>query len=133
MAIGKVTGGRRSRAFVRQQKTAMQRGVRQIVVGFLEGSTYDDGTHTALVALVAEYGAGNQPETPFFRQALAEVKGDLGPIMESMLRGRSTMTIGHADAVAIAEHIEKKISASITRSGLVDTGTLRDAPDHEIE
>ena len=55
-------------------------------------------------------------------------------MMQHLLRGRGPdMVIDRGAAVQIAEHIEKAISESIVRSGIVDTGTLRDAPDHEIE
>lgn len=45
----------------------------QLKVGFLEGSTYPDGTPVPMVAATNEFGnpANNQPPRPFFRNAIA--------------------------------------------------------------
>lgn len=60
----------------------------EIRVGFLEGSTYPDGTSVALVASRNEYGdpANNQPPRPFFRNAIAEHKNEWA---DTLARGLS--------------------------------------------
>lgn len=49
-------------------------------VGFLEGSTYPDGTSIPLVAAINEFGAPSrgQPPRPFFRIAIAKNRDKWG-------------------------------------------------------
>lgn len=42
-----------------------------LLVGFMDGATYPDGTLVSEVAFQNEYGAGRIPSRPFFRQMIA--------------------------------------------------------------
>jgi hypothetical protein len=42
-----------------------------VKVGFLEGSTYPDGTAVPMVAALQEYGTATIPSRPFFRNMIA--------------------------------------------------------------
>lgn len=57
---------------------ASQLDSKQLKVGFIDGSTYPDGTPVAMVAATNEYGRpeNNQPPRPFFRNAIAEHESD---------------------------------------------------------
>jgi hypothetical protein len=46
----------------------------QLKAGFIDNSTYEDGTSVAMVAAANEYGdpAFNRPPRPFFRNAIEE-------------------------------------------------------------
>ncbi|MDN0088337.1 hypothetical protein QVN42_13280 [Yersinia nurmii] len=51
---------------------------KQVKAGFIDRSTYPDGTSVAMVAAINEYGnpGNNQPPRPFFRNAISEHSGD---------------------------------------------------------
>lgn len=49
---------------------AKRMGGGQVAVGFMEGSTYADGTPVAAVAYWNEYGKTDQPARPFFRNMI---------------------------------------------------------------
>jgi len=57
-------------------------------VGFLEGSTYPDGTPTALVAASDEFGdpARNQPARPYFRNMIAAKSPDWGKDLGKIMK-----------------------------------------------
>jgi hypothetical protein len=50
---------------------AQRMGGGEVAVGFMEGSTYPDGTPVAAVAYWNEFGSVKQPARPFFRQMIA--------------------------------------------------------------
>ena len=60
-------------------------GKPEVRVGFLENSTYPDGTQTATIAALNEFGSGNTPPRPFFRSMIAEKKGEWGPALGVLL------------------------------------------------
>lgn len=55
-------------------KVASQLESKQVKVGFIDGTTYPDGTSVAMVAAGNEWGIpdNNQPPRPFFRNAISE-------------------------------------------------------------
>lgn len=55
-------------------------GIPRVKVGFLAGSTYQDGTSVPMVAAIQEFGAPSKgiPPRPFFRRMIAE-KGKSWP------------------------------------------------------
>ena len=55
-------------------KVASQLDSKQVKVGFIDGSTYPDGTSVASVAAENEWGVPekNQPPRPFYRNAISE-------------------------------------------------------------
>jgi hypothetical protein len=66
------TGGDKVMKAIEKIAKGMARG--EVRVGFLEGSTYPDGTSTAAIAFQNEFGnpKNKQPPRPFFRQMIAE-------------------------------------------------------------
>ena len=50
---------------------AKRMGGGEVAVGFIQGSTYPDGTPVAAVAYWNEFGKEGQPPRPFFRQMIA--------------------------------------------------------------
>ncbi|WP_312766113.1 hypothetical protein [Enterobacter soli] len=59
---------------------ASQLESKQVKVGFIDGTTYPDGTSVAMVAASNEYGRpeNNQPPRPFFRNAISEHSEEWG-------------------------------------------------------
>lgn len=53
------------------EEIAERMGGGEVAVGFMEGATYPDGTPVAAVAFWNEFGKGEQPARPFFRQMIA--------------------------------------------------------------
>ena len=55
-------------------KVASQLDSKQVKIGFIDGSTYPDGTSVASVAAENEWGVPekNQPPRPFYRNAISE-------------------------------------------------------------
>lgn len=92
-------------------------------VGFLENSTYPDGTPTALVAAVQEFGspANNIPPRPFFRNMIASKSGTWGKATADLLKANdynAEVTLGQ-----VGEGIKGQLQQSI-----VDTNTPPNAP-----
>lgn len=60
-----------------------------LVVGFLEGATYPDGTSVAQVAFWGEFGHGGNfpaPPRPFFRKMIADESGGWGVKLSKALK-----------------------------------------------
>ena len=59
-----------------------------VEVGFLENSTYPNGTPTALVAAIQEFGApkAHVPPRPYFRSMIAAKKGEWPEAMAGLMR-----------------------------------------------
>ena len=130
----RVTGGRAARAFVARAKAAQRAAPDQVAVGFFPDQEYPDGQKVAQVAIVAEFGAGDQPEAPFFRQAIATSKRTVGAMTQAALRGsRGRMALTDAEALAAGRAVADQVSDSIKAHDLVDTGQLQRSPDARIE
>jgi hypothetical protein len=118
-------------------------------VGFLEGSTYPDGTPTALVAAVQEYGSPAQgiPPRPFFRNMIKANAADWPRRVENTLKAADYDTavalgrMGEGIARALRESIIRTNSPplapeTVRRKGfekpLVDTGHMLASVDYEV-
>jgi hypothetical protein len=121
-------------------------------VGFLEGSTYPDGTSVAMVAAVNEFGQTrihpNQPPRPFFRRMIAENSPSWGPALAKMLSENGCDAAKALDLLGaeIAGELQQSIAdftspglapITIKRKGstkpLIDTGQMLNAVKHEVE
>jgi len=83
MAILK--GGEKLRAYLEGLADRVGRGG-VVQVGFLENATYPDGTSVAMVAAVNDFGHGDTPSRPFFRNMIALNSDSWGPVVGKMLK-----------------------------------------------
>jgi hypothetical protein len=120
----------------------------EVSVGFLENSTYPDGTSTPLVAAVQEFGSARIPSRPFFRNMIAKdspgwpdatkalLKADdynakqaLGQMGE-LIRGQLQQSILDTNEPPLAP-------ATVKRKGfskpLVDTSHMMNSVDYRVE
>lgn len=122
----------------------------KVKVGFLEGSTYPDGTSVPMVAAINEFGAPlrGQPPRPFFRTMVAEKSAGWPEAVAANLKAAD---YDAAAAMArVGEGIKGQLQQSIvdltqpplagsTIKGkgfdkpLVDTGHMLDSVDYEVE
>jgi len=107
-----LTGGDRLRDHLEKIKQKLGTG-ELLRVGFLEGSTYPDGTPTALVAAVNEFGdpANNQPPRPYFRHMIEAKSPGWGAVMAKNLK--DTDYDGNATLARMGEGIEGQLQQSI--------------------
>lgn len=120
-------------------------------VGFPSSAKEPDGTSTALVAAVHEYGSEHVPERPFMRVAIQENLGNYKALnansLKQLVRGSITTdkALGLLGLMA-SSHIKEKIkngsfaplkAATIKRKGsskpLIDTGQMRQSVTYELE
>lgn len=96
-------------------------------VGFLEGSTYPDGTPTAMVAAIQNWGAPavGIPPRPFFSNMVADKSSGWGGIIAADLKAHKYDTIHALDTVG--EAIEGQLAESIleTNSPPLAESTIR--------
>lgn len=80
-------GGDGLEAKLRELAGKVQRGA-TARVGFLEGSTYPDGTSVPLVAVIQNYGAPARgvPPRPFFSNMIADKAGGWGASLGQVLK-----------------------------------------------
>ncbi|CAI1224441.1 hypothetical protein [Serratia proteamaculans] len=119
-------------------------------VGFLENSTYPDGTQTATVAAADEYGnpANNQPARPYFRNMIAERSPDWPNQMGKLILAnnydvsRSLSLMGENIKSQLQESIisltEPKLAQStIDRKGfdkpLIETSHMLNSADYDVK
>lgn len=119
-------------------------------LGFLEGSTYPDGTPTAYIAAINEFGnpLNNQPPRPFFRQMIAAKSPGWGASMAKVMKATGC----NVDAAfgLMGEGIKGQLQQSIRdltspplapstvkakgfSKPLVDTGHMANSVDYEIK
>lgn len=123
---------------------------RVLKVGFLDGSTYPDGTSTPMVAAANEFGnpANNQPPRPFFRNMIAEKSpewpDDMGRILKATgFDGATTFSLM---GERIKDQLQQSIrdfsdpglaESTIKKKGfdkpLIDTSHMINSVDYEIE
>ena len=140
--------------------TALQRKLTEIAkqiesassvrVGFLEDSTYDDGTQTAYVAALNEFGDPdhNQPPRPFFRNMIAANQGGWGAALGKTLKASNFNTeqafslMGDGMKGQLQKSIQQLDSPplspkTIARKGfskpLIDTGHMFNSVDYEVK
>lgn len=58
---------------------------RAVRVGFLAGSTYPDGTPTAMIAAIQNYGSATIPARPFFSNMIKRKRKEWGPALANLL------------------------------------------------
>ena len=139
-------GGKKLQRLLRE---AGKGGVSGVKVGFFSTARYEDGTPVAAVAAWNEFGTETIPERPFFRNALAESERSVGRILQGGLDTKK-MVVDEQLAGRVGAHVQGKIRDSITALNeppnapstvrakgssdpLMDTGTLRNSVDWEVE
>ena len=117
-------------------------------VGFLEGSTYPDGTSVPLVAALNEFGTSDTPPRPFFRGMIEDKSPEWPDAVGNLLVANdydADKTLGQAGA-AIKGQLQAAIAsydgpalqpATIARKGndkqLVDTGHMLASVDYAVK
>lgn len=113
----------------------------EVDVGFLEGSTYPDGTSVPMVAAIQEFGspANNIPPRPFFRSMIQEKSPEWPGAVAGLLKDndfdaeKTLRQAGEAIKGQLAQSIIDTNSpplaaATVARKGfdkpLVDTGHM---------
>ena len=139
-------GGKKLQRLLRE---AGKGGVSGVKVGFFSTAKYQDGTPVAAVAAWNEFGTETIPERPFFRNALAESERGVSNILAKGIDTKK-MVVDEQLAGRAGAYVQGKIRDSITtlkeppnapetvrRKGssdpLLDTGTLRNSVDWEVE
>lgn len=122
----------------------------KLLVGFLDGATYPDGTRVAAVAAYNEYGdpACNRPPRPFMRQTIEHERDGWGKTLAAGLRMNNYKAeaglgaLGEDIAGAIRETITQFDSpplspCTIARKGfakpLIDTGMMLRSVSWELD
>jgi hypothetical protein len=121
-----------------------------VEVGFLANSTYPDGTPTAMIAAIQEFGAParNIPPRPFFRGMITAKSGEWPAAVANLLKANdydSAVTLDQTGA-AIAGQLRQSIvdftspplsPKTIAKKGfdkpLVDTGHMLASIDHVVK
>lgn len=93
---------------------ASQLESKQVKVGFIDGSTYPDGTSVAMVAASNEYGRpeNNQPPRPFFRNAISEHSDDWS---DTVARGINAGLPVEQVLEAVGAQIQGDVQESISK------------------
>ena len=119
-------------------------------VGFLEGSTYPDGTSVPLIAAINEFGAPSrgQPPRPYFRNMIAAKKKEWAPAMAALMKANNYDTekvlnlTGEAIKGQLVESIASLTSpplkpSTIRRKGfskpLIDTSAMIGSVGFEVK
>lgn len=123
---------------------------REVRVGFLEGSTEPDGSSTAEVAALNNFGApaAGIPPRPFFSNMIAEKSPEWGDKFAKLLElsdydtNRALRRMGDGIANQLRQAIVSmkeppNAPSTIARKGfddpLVDTGNMLNSVDREVE
>ena len=102
-------GGDKLKAALKKAEEARRSKVK---VGFFSTARYDDGQPVAEVAALQEFGGGNVPERPFFRQSIAIIENEL-PGKLAKIIDPATMTVDAAAADKIGEYAKDVIQGRI--------------------
>lgn len=110
-----------------------------VKVGFMEGSTYPDGTPVPAVAFWNEYGTTKAPPRPFFRRMIASESGTWAQKMAALARAtnydgpRVLALMGEDVGAALQQSIielsdpplaQSTIDAKGFDKPLIDTGNM---------
>lgn len=119
-------------------------------VGFLQNSTYPDGTSVPMVAAIQEFGAPARkiPPRPFFRNMIADKSPEWGDAIANLLKANdydATKTMGQMGA-GIKGELQQAIvnfttpanaPSTIARKGfdapLRDSGDMLKSVDFKVE
>ncbi len=121
----------------------------EVVVGFQEGDTYEDGTSLAEVAAYNEFGSSDTPARPFMRQSFeghqAELKAACeqvnkviasGGTAEEALKKLGVTVKGLVQAEIVEGDFAPNAPSTIKKKGseqpLVDTGHMRQSVNYVI-
>ncbi|EMC7876564.1 hypothetical protein VLI38_002199 [Enterobacter roggenkampii] len=103
---------------------------KQLKVGFLENSTYPDGTSVPMVAAANEFGnpRSGSPPRPFFRNAIAENSNKWAESVETLMRNSNgdTVLVLNLMGEVIADDVKRSIGALISPALSPVTILLRD-------
>lgn len=108
--VGRVVGGQRTEAFIRNALAAQ--GVESIEIGYFASDRYPDGTPVSNVAAWQEFGTERIPERPFMRTAIGGVTDTLTATVAEAI-DPETMTVDDALARRLAETVKAAIATSI--------------------
>ena len=112
MAKSKTRGGKKLDAFLRQGKTAD--GVESVEIGFYPEDKYEDGTPVTNVAAANEFGTGNIPERPAFRQAIPQMKAPILAVLKAEVNPR-TMVVDRRIAERVGQEGQRTLRQSYIR------------------
>lgn len=119
-----------------------------VEVGFLENSTYPDGTSVPMVAAIQEFGSGNIPSRPFFRGMINDKSPEWPDAVAGLLVDNdydAKRTLEQTGAAikgqlqeAITEFVGVPLSPkTIARKGfdapLRETGHMLNSVDYKVE
>lgn len=121
----------------------------EVVVGFQEGDTYEDGTSLAEVAAYNEFGSSDTPARPFMRQSFeghqAELKAACeqvnkviasGGTAEEALKKLGVTVKGLVQAEIVEGDFAPNAPSTIQKKGseqpLIDTGHMRQSVNYVI-
>jgi hypothetical protein len=124
-------------------------GQPHVDVGFLEGSTYPDGTSTPMIAAINEFGAPSrgQPPRPYFRRMVAEKRATWGDAVAKNYQATNGDVLKTLDRVGqgIAGQLKQAINeltdpplapATIKAKGfdkpLIDTSHMINSVDYQV-
>jgi len=144
-----VSGGAKLEAKLEELARKLKRGA-VVKVGFLEGSTYPDGTSVPMVAAIQDFGApaAGIPPRPFFRNMVADKKAGWPAALEKLLEQtgydaeRALALMGEGIAGQLRQSIidtndPPLAPATVKRKGhaqpLIDTGHMLQSVDYEVE
>lgn len=115
--MAKVSGGNKIGEYLKAIALGLQKA-KQVDVGFMEGSTYPDGTSVPMVAAVQEYGAPRAgiPPRPYFRNMIA-AKSPAWPQATATL-----LKANHYNAKRTLEQVGAAIKGQLQQS-ITDTNT----------
>ncbi|MCJ2126664.1 hypothetical protein [Methylobacterium sp. J-077] len=147
--MASVKGGEKLEAILKGMAAKLSTGS-AVRVGFLEGSTYPDGTSTPMVAAIQEFGSPAQkiPPRPFMRNTIADNGPGWPKALAKILEAtnydakRSLDLFGHA----VADQLQASIitfstpanaPSTIARKGfdapLRDSGHLLNSVEVEVK
>lgn len=78
-------------------------------VGIIETKTYPDGTPIAQVGYVNEYGTDTIPSRPFFRTAIANVKGEMVETIARSLKNNDVETALRHGGEILADELKEQV------------------------
>lgn len=117
-------------------------------VGFLEGATYPEGQSVPAVAAFNEFGTGNAPPRPFFRNAINKNGAKWGKAGATILKStggdvkKTLMLLGEGIKGDIIQSINDLVSpplaqSTIDRKGfdkpLIDTAVMVNSVDYVVK
>lgn len=118
-----------------------------VKVGFLEGSTYPDGTPVPMVAALQEYGTSTIPSRPFFRNMIAQKSVNWGKSLANLMRASdydAQQSMGKM-GLAIGDQLQQSIvsfnsvplaDSTVAKKGfskqLIDTAVMINSVGYQV-